>query len=48
MSYFENIQSLADLKKRFRNLAKANHPDRGGSTEIMQKINVEFEKLYDI
>ena len=48
MSYFENIQSLADLKKRFRNLAKANHPDRGGSTETMQKINVEFEKLYDI
>ncbi len=46
-TYFvEKISSLADLKKQFRVLVLANHPDRGGSTEAMQAINAEFEKLY--
>lgn len=48
MTYFSNIQSLSGLKKQYRTLALANHPDRGGSTETMQKINAEFEKLYKI
>ena len=44
MDYFKNIHSLAELKKVYRRLALENHPDKGGSTEVMQQINVEFER----
>lgn len=46
MTYFQNINSLAELKKNYRILALQHHPDKGGSTETMQQINLEFEKLY--
>lgn len=46
MTYFQNINSLAELKKNYRVLAMQYHPDKGGSTEIMQQINLEFEKLF--
>lgn len=45
-SSFNNPATLAELKKQFRILVLANHPDRGGSTEKMQAINEEFGKLY--
>ena len=48
MTYFHNIHSLAELKKQYRTLALANHPDKGGSTQAMQHINAEFARLYDI
>lgn len=48
MSYFSRITGLAQLKKQYRKLAIENHPDKGGSTEIMQKINAEFDKLFEI
>jgi curved DNA-binding protein CbpA len=48
MNYFKNIESLADLKKQYRALALANHPDRGGDTLVMQEINLQFEKLYAV
>lgn len=48
MGYFQNINSLAELKKSYRVLALQNHPDKGGSTETMQQINLEFERLYAI
>ena len=48
MTYFQNIRSLADLKKEYRRLALEHHPDKGGDTTIMQQVNTEFEKLYDV
>lgn len=48
MTYFQNISSLADLKKKYRRLAIDNHPDKGGCTETMQRINAEFEKLFAV
>lgn len=48
MKYFNNITSLSELKKQFRELVKNNHPDKGGDTAVMQAINSEFEKLYNI
>ena len=48
MTYFQNIQSLADLKKEYRRLAMLHHPDKGGDTVLMQKLNTEFEKLFEI
>lgn len=46
MGYFQNINSLAELKKSYRILALQNHPDKGGCTETMQQINLEFERLF--
>jgi hypothetical protein len=48
MNYFQNIKSLADLKKQYRVLALAHHPDRGGNTAVMQAINLQFEELYPV
>lgn len=48
MTYFQNIRSLADLKKEYRRLALEHRPDKGGDTAIMQQVNTEFEKLYDV
>lgn len=48
MTYFQNIHSFAELKKQYRVLALANHPDKGGSTQTMQQINAEFARLHAI
>ena len=48
MAYFKNIHSLAELKKEYRRLALENHPDKGGSTEVMQQINVELNGKHPI
>lgn len=39
MTYFQDIRSLADLKKEYRRLAMLHHPDKGGDTVLMQKLN---------
>ena len=36
--YFKNVKSFEDLKKQFRTLLKANHPDNGGDAEKMKEI----------
>ena len=46
--YFKNITSLEDLKKQFKSLLKANHPDKGGNEEAMKEINGEFDALFMI
>ncbi len=48
MAHFKDITSFGELKKQYRILAVANHPDKGGDTKIMQEINAEFEKLFKI
>lgn len=48
MKYFQNITSLSELKKQYRELVKNNHPDKGGDIAVMQAINNEFEHLYNI
>jgi curved DNA-binding protein CbpA len=48
MNYFSKINSLTELKKQYRKLAIENHPDKGGTTEAMQKINAEFEQLFNV
>jgi hypothetical protein len=34
-----------ELKQIYKNLSKENHPDRGGSTEVMQDINGAYSVL---
>lgn len=43
-NYFESIKSLEDLKKAYRAAALANHPDKGGDTAEMQRINNDYEE----
>lgn len=46
-SYFHNIQSITELKKQYRNLAKKHHPDIANDNgEKMQQINDEYNKIY--
>lgn len=46
MKYFTGqANSIEELKKEYKKLAMANHPDRGGSTQAMQEINSEYEIL---
>lgn len=46
--YFKNVKSYEDLKKQFKTLLKANHPDNGGNVEVMQEINAEYDALFKI
>lgn len=46
--FFQNVKTLDELKKQYRRLAMAHHPDRGGSTVIMQQINAEHDRLFEI
>lgn len=42
MKWFNDCQSVPDVKSRYRDLAKEYHPDRGGTTAVMQEINSEY------
>lgn len=44
---FSNCKTLDELKKAYRKAAMDNHPDRGGSTKAMQRINAEYEKAFE-
>ncbi len=44
--YFDHCKTLDDLKREFRRLAMANHPDRGGDTETMKRINAEHDEVF--
>lgn len=43
--FFQDITSLDELKKQYKKLAFAHHPDRGGDVEDMKKINAEYDEL---
>ena len=45
MKYFKNCKSLEEAKKLLKSLARQNHPDMGGSLEIMQDINNQFDEF---
>lgn len=45
MNYFIDVTTIEELKKTFKKLAMKNHPDMGGSTEVMQEINRQYEEL---
>lgn len=49
INYFKNIQSLEQLKKEYRTLAKQYHPDISQdpqATEIMKDINIQYDQLF--
>lgn len=50
MKYFKGIETLEQLKKEYRKLAKKFHPDLNeqDTTETMKAINLEYERLFDL
>ena len=45
--YFDYCTNLDELKKAYYAAAKHAHPDCGGSTEEMQRINAEYEAAFE-
>lgn len=43
--FFNDCQSLEEVKRRYKELAMRHHPDRGGDTATMQEINNEYESI---
>jgi len=41
------IYTIKEIKDIYRKLASANHPDKGGNTEVMQLINISFNELLE-
>ena len=46
--YIKKVTSFEDLKKKYRDLLRTNHPDNGGDTAVMQEINAEYDVLFRI
>ena len=48
-AYFNNVQTLDELRKQYKDLLKKYHPDNeNGSEEITKAINTEYERLFKI
>ena len=39
-------ETAEELKKKYRELVFKHHPDQGGNTEDMKKVNAEHKKLF--
>ena len=46
MKYFTTCTTLDELKKEYRRLAMANHPDHGGDEATMKAINAEYDAVF--
>lgn len=49
MKYFNNVGTLEELRKQYKELLKKFHPDNpNGSTGATQEINAEYDKMFQI
>ncbi|MBC5678663.1 J domain-containing protein [Anaerostipes sp. NSJ-7] len=47
--YFAGVKTIEELRQKYRELLKKYHPDNeGGSVEITQEINAEYDSLFVI
>ena len=44
--YFRGIETIEELKKAYKELAKKLHPDLGGNKEKFQEMNNEYDLLF--
>lgn len=42
MQYFNTCTTIEEVKQLYKKLAMQHHPDHGGDTETMQRINSEY------
>ncbi|MDE6201552.1 MAG: molecular chaperone DnaJ [Clostridiales bacterium] len=47
MKYFNNVNTVDELKRQYKTLAFKHHPDRGGNVEDMQAINAEYDIIFE-
>lgn len=45
LRFFQNVQTVADLRKEYVRLLKVYHPDNGGDLETCKAINTEYDYL---
>ena len=45
MEFLAKAKSEIELNKEYKRLAHVCHPDKGGSEELMQKLNEEYKEL---
>lgn len=49
MKYFAGIKTIEELRQKYRELLKKYHPDNeGGSVEVTQEINAEYDLLFEV
>lgn len=49
MKYFNNVSTLEELRRQYKELLKKYHPDNPqGSTEATQEINAEYDRLFKV
>lgn len=46
MKWFQNIETLKDLRKEYRRLVVKHHPDNGGSEDVIKESNAEYDILF--
>lgn len=46
--YFNNVSTLEELRKQYKELLKQYHPDNNGDVTIMQEINAEYDILFKL
>ena len=47
--YFNNVKNLSELRKKYKELLKKEHPDNAnGSKEVTQAINAEYDRLFKV
>lgn len=49
MKYFNNVNTLEELRRQYKELLKKYHPDNPqGSTTATQEINAEYDRLFKV
>lgn len=49
MMWFNGVQTIEELRTKYRELLKKYHPDNdGGSVEVTQEINAEYDAVFAI
>ena len=48
MVYFQNVKTIQELKKQYKELVMKYHPDlnKKDTTQIMQEINSQYDELF--
>lgn len=46
MKWFQNIETLKDLRKEYRRLVLKYHPDNGGDENVIKEVNYEYDILF--